>query len=339
VLLILLVTFTFVAGSGFWRTLSNLTYIYFFPFVLLAYLVYGSFRIALFTGRSLTSKPKEAGRESKQGISRLPSTLTLSAPVSERGDVGMGKKVLATLRVLARPFHKFTFLWCLLLILSTHKQIIWLALGVLLLHMARTVYRVVKFSVFSKSWLVKIDDGIRTVINTTLDKLALINFETAPVAELKNLWNQLRAFEAAVRFIENSSAFSRWTWLACGAVLLSIYGYLAFLFSFAYFGMARVAGTPLSWPNAFVTSLFIPFYVGDLPKAFGLRLLGGIHCSLVVTVGVGTIVNYFRQRIESLRSVATLVTVRLSAEDTRERYLILQKKVEITPQDDAPNPK
>jgi hypothetical protein len=34
---ILLVVFSFLAASGFWKTLRSLTYIYFFPFVLLGY--------------------------------------------------------------------------------------------------------------------------------------------------------------------------------------------------------------------------------------------------------------------------------------------------------------
>src|SRR5260370_26458620 len=39
----LLVIFTFLTSSGFWKTLRSLAYIYFFPFVLLAYAFYWCF--------------------------------------------------------------------------------------------------------------------------------------------------------------------------------------------------------------------------------------------------------------------------------------------------------
>jgi len=34
--------------------------------------------------------------------------------------------------------------------------------------------------------------------------------------------------------------------------------------SFAYYGIARVESVDLSWPEALVTSLFVPFTIGDL---------------------------------------------------------------------------
>jgi len=339
VLFLLLVAFSFIAGSGLWRTFTNLTYIYFFPFVLFGYLFYWPFRIVFLARHWLTSKGKKAVIEAKPANSPLPRTLTLSAPISESEQVGMGEKCAAVFRVLARPFRKFTFLWCLLLLFATHKLIVWLAVAVFLLHLVRIVYRVVKFTVFSKSWLAKIEAGLRTVINVTLDKLSILNFDSASIAELKNLWNQIRGFEAAVRFVEDSPAFSRWLWLFCGGVLLSMYLYFAFLFSFAYFGIARVAETPFSWSESLVVALFVPFFVTELPNVIPLRILGGIHCTLVVTVGIGTIVNYFRRRLESLRSVAATLSVRLAAEETRAKYLVLQQRVEAGPGTQTPNPK
>src|ERR1700682_5486399 len=45
VLFTLLVIFSFLTGSGFWRTLRSLAYIYVFPFALLFYAFYGCFLI------------------------------------------------------------------------------------------------------------------------------------------------------------------------------------------------------------------------------------------------------------------------------------------------------
>ena len=42
VLFLLLFTFSMLAASGFWKTLLSVTYIYFFPFVLLGYVFIGA---------------------------------------------------------------------------------------------------------------------------------------------------------------------------------------------------------------------------------------------------------------------------------------------------------
>lgn len=112
---------------------------------------------------------------------------------------------------------------------------------------------------------------------------------------------------------------------------LAIYIYFALLFSFVYLGVGRLVGSPLSWGEWLVNSLFIPAYVSNFPKSIFLRILAGIHFTLVVTVGIGTVLNYFRGRIERLRKVTTLVSVRLSESEIRERYVILQQKVDATP--------
>ena len=45
-----------------------------------------------------------------------------------------------------------------------------------------------------------------------------------------------------------------------------MYVYVAFLFSFIYFGVERLSGYSDTWPQLFVTSMFIPFLIGTLPK-------------------------------------------------------------------------
>ncbi len=83
-----------------------------------------------------------------------------------------------------------------------------------------------------------------------------------------------------------------------------IYIYLGFLFSFVYYGTAKVQSIHLSWPNALVTSLFIPFAFSDLPINVWLKLAAGIHCTVIVAVGAGTLINYLARRAEDLENAA-----------------------------------
>lgn len=75
-----------------------------------------------------------------------------------------------------------------------------------------------------------------------------------------------------------------------------------------------------------VAALFIPFFVTELPKIFWARLLGGMHCLLVVTVSIGTIFNFLRRKLDAIRRAATDYSDRFADQNVQEKYLILQEK-------------
>jgi hypothetical protein len=324
VLFALLTVFSFLTASGFWRTLGNVAYVYFFPFVLLYYLSYACFRLLVVVWRWFKPEVKSHTIEVKQ------PTLPISVPPPDHYTHSETKGTRETIKsvalVLLRPVRKFTFLWCLLLLITTHVQLLWLSLVVVFLHLIRAVFRAVKIIWFSQGWIARIAGITRTTVENTLGKLADVTRESAPTDELKNLWNTVSAYEKTFRFLTKPSVVSRWAWLLCAVVLISGYIYLAFVFSFVYYGMARISGAAFPWPESIVTSLFIPFFVSDLPKIAGLKLLGGVHCTLIVTVGVGSVVRYFRRQLQSIRTVATLVSVRFNDASVREKYSILQEK-------------
>jgi hypothetical protein len=105
-----------------------------------------------------------------------------------------------------------------------------------------------------------------------------------------------------------------------------MYIYIAILFSFSYYGIARVSGVPYSWPEGLLTSIFIPFFISDLPRIFPIRLLGGIHYTLVLVVGIGTIVNFLHGKMDALRESAAQLSDLFAQRNILEKYLILQEK-------------
>jgi len=107
--------------------------------------------------------------------------------------------------------------------------------------------------------------------------------------------------------------------------------YFSFLFSCAYYGIARVSGNPYSWPNAFVTAVFIPFLITDLPKILSLKLLGGIQCVLIVTIGFGTIFNFLNRKLSVINKAACDLSDRLADQRIHEKYLILEEKFSTPP--------
>jgi hypothetical protein len=321
ILLGLLLLFSLLAGSNSWKAFVSLAYIYFFPFVLLFYFGVYLFRLAAAAVRWFGGSTTDT----RLNIRVARETLE-DSPASSAGAANVGFRAAAakTLDVSLRPFKSFTILWCLLLLFAVHVPIVWLALGVVLVHLARLALKAVRLMYFSKPWLAGAATYIRGTVDDSLSKLACVNRESPKTPDLQNLWTTLRGYRICAQYLLNSKAASKWASILFAAFLGAVYLYLAFVFSFAYYGLTRVYGVHFPWTEALTTSIFIPFYVSDLPKIFVLRFLGGLHCLLVVSIGVGGLIKYLRKRLEPVREVASFFDSRLSERELYEKYCILQ---------------
>ncbi len=214
------------------------------------------------------------------------------------------------------------------MLLASHRPIVWIALTVLLLQLVAKIYRVTRLFWFSKPFLAQAATFVSNFLNDTIGKLTSLNFEVVPLTELKNLLTQVKGYKVVVGFVTRSTFFSRLT-LGFGILLLvCAHLYFALIFSCVYVGGAKVAGLTLAWLNSLTISVFILAYVTELPNTLMLRVLGGIHFTLFLTLGAGTIVSYFRRQLEPLRSALASVNMRLSAADMQEKLIVLQSKVE-----------
>src|SRR5450759_5381818 len=80
-------------------------------------------------------------------------------------------------------------------------------------------------------------------------------------------------------------------------------------------------------------------WVTDLPRGVSFKLLVGLQCTLMLTIGIGTITRYLRVRLhQSLKTVATVVEVKLSDENVKGKYDILKEKFEASTRDQADVP-
>jgi hypothetical protein len=202
------------------------------------------------------------------------------------------------------------------------------ALAVLLLQLVGKIYRVTRLFWFSKSFLDKAATSVSSFLNDTINKLTSLNFESVPLLELKNLLAQIKAFKLVLGFVAKSTFISRLTFGVGLFMLVCAHLYFALIFSCVYVGAAKVADLTLAWPNSLAISIFILAYVTELPNTLMLRVLGGIHFTLFLTLGAGTVVSYFRRQLEPLRSALASVDVRLSEVGMQEKVIVLQTKVE-----------
>jgi hypothetical protein len=333
-LFILLFLFSILCSSGWWGAVTSAGYIYFFPFVLVTYFFILIF-LALKGINAWFSKdqPSVTG-PSLSELVVLPTQAPSATIVMAQPSAPAPKKTPSIFSVVTRPFRHFTLLWCALLLFATHKPVLWLSLAVVLGVLALRITTILKMTLFSRSWLEKIGAAFYTRLNAMLGILATVSPKTEVSKELKDLWQQLGLWEKAARFLSNRYLLSRWASLLVGAFYICVYLYIALLFSFVYFGIARVSGLNLTWSEAVVNSVFIPAYVTELPKTFFMRFAGGAQWTLIVVVGFGTFWNYFHKRLEAVHTGALEISDVLADEEVRARYKLLESKVK--PAKDAP---
>jgi hypothetical protein len=324
-LVVLLIIFSFLAASGPWKTILSLAYIYFFPFVLLGYVFY-LFFLAL---RAINSWLKAQSNPLPYSALVIEQNATTAGPVLTVASANVQATRTAGAEIFhfsLQPFRHFMLIWCLLLLVTSHVEIIWLCLVVVLVQLGRKIWVILKVLLFPKPWLDRLGPALLIGFTTALDKLATVTLDAAPSNELQSLWNQLHLWRSILDFLKNPYLLSRWAWLLGSIFLGLIYVYIAVLFSFAYYGIAHVNGVSYSWPDALLASLFIPFFVTELPKIFWLRVLGGIQCVLVIAISVGTIVNFLRRKLDAVRRAATDFSDRFADQSIHEKYLILEER-------------
>jgi hypothetical protein len=169
------------------------------------------------------------------------------------------------------------------------------------------------------------------IVGNAVDAIDAFTPDTTPSQELKSRWNEVRGWKMITSFMRDDYLVSRWAWVIGAISFGAIYGYIALLFSFVYFGIARVSGIPYRWPDSLVASLFIPLFATELPKTILFRVVGGMHFSLVVTIGIGTFFSFLRRRLSAIRAAATAINDRLIDKGFQEKFLLLGVQCEVSP--------
>jgi len=329
ILLALLVIFSFASGSGFWKPFRSLLYIYAFPFVLFWKLLYWFFRTLGALNRWFKAQAYQSADTLVVEQKELPAPP--STPTTAPAKPGAKERTKEFLNLVLRPFRRFTFLWCILLLSASHIQIVWVCLVVLMLHLARRIFSLLKVMLFFDPYMKRAIEKMFDIVGNAVDAIDAFTPDTTPSQELKARWNEVKTWKMITGFLRDEYLVSRWAWVLGAVSFGAIYVYIALLFSFAYFGIARVSGISYPWPDSLVASLFIPLFAKELPKTILLRVLGGVHCSLAVTIGIGTFFGFLQRRLFAIRTAATVVNDKLIDKIFEEKFLILGTKLEISP--------
>lgn len=331
VLIFILALLSVLWSYGLANFALDLGYIYIFPFVLLYYIIrmllrvirflYDTFSQEKVTGLAIPAVPP--GTEAHSATPRA-----LAAP-SETGKAQPPWKKL--LLEVSRPVRQFTLLWGLLLLLSSKPWILWIALTVVILHLFRALFKILILTVFSIRWLSGLEDRLKAYAEGLIAKVldASQRREADKQADIRKWLGTLISLKMAAAVLASKRLVAQ-SVLALGFLTFAvIYAYISLLFSFAYYGLARVLSITFSWGQALVTSIFIPIMVTALPHNTWLLLLGGIHALFVIFLGVGTVLRFLGKKLDAVKNTAESLNAQLEKEDIKTAMVQMAKELNI----------
>ena len=214
----------------------------------------------------------------------------------------------------------------MLLLLTTHAFFVYLALGIVLIRLIDLVVGVIALSLTANGWFTRISEYINRYIDQNMIKISTAR-NAAVTQEVKNAWIALRALLKGVAYFRDRRRVAQWTvFLGCVAFVI-IYGYLALLFSFTYYGIARLQNITWGWSDALVTSFFLPIAYTDLPHTKLLRLAGGVQWLCVVALGTSTIIGFFRQQLEAFHGIAENIGRRFEQDEVKTTIVVVNEKL------------
>lgn len=327
-IVLLLALFSILSSYGFKRMAVDLTYIYFFPFILLFYLAGVTYLVLSFIFTRLRGGNSANPQAPTSSVIEVPNPKTPPALPSSAQPHWSWRFLRASVLELSRPFRQFTLLWGLLLLLSSKPILIGIALAIVLAHIARALLKIGFFSILSFKWLSQVEEKLKSYAEGLIKNVLDIPLEGELNQDLNLKVLQLVGIKAGIVLFQKRKVISYSLILLSLAVLLLTYFYLGLIFSFGYYGLAKVQSIPYSWGEALVTALFIPVAYTDLPRNLWMKLLGGFHWVFVVVLGLTTILGYVQRKVDSLQSVAQSLRERMDIEEIRVRLEKFSPKVQ-----------
>jgi|HubBroStandDraft_6_1064221.scaffolds.fasta_scaffold02933_8 hypothetical protein len=304
---------------GLGSVILDLLYIYFFPFVLIYYLVRAAIYSFSLMYRVLWGEPPLEKWPPRISVPTL--RVEQPQPPASQGIPQLEKRSVMT-RV-TRVFRHFTFLWCALILVTTRPPLLWIAVIVVLAQTGRTLLTIFQFVWQSSNWLGSLEGKIKAYAEGLVRQAV----EATEITEnLRTVWSGLVSLQLAVNLLRNRRRVMQWAVLITLIAVAGVYIYVGILFSFGYYGVARVEGLAIRWRDFAVISLFIPISYTNLPKTVAIGLIGGIHSIWTLVLGAGTIVAYLRRKMDSVYDTTVSLATQLQHKELQEKLVAMNEK-------------
>lgn len=319
---VLLLGVSWLTGSGFSKSLASAAYIYFFPFVVLWY-------AAKWTVALLSKMQKWAsfpGQPSDHGVEILDSQVKPRELVAFE-HISLKETLSRASRLFLKPFQGSTVLWCALLLVTSHPLIAWGCLLIISAQLARKLVLTIRVAIVSDYVLGNLAGKFFAGLEKTLASFSTLPANSPIDAKIKTLLSEIGAWTKLVGFLKEPARLSQWVSVCTVFLIVCVHLYFAFFFSFVYYGIARVSGIAYTWPTAFVVSTCMPFLITELPRNLMAWLAGTLQCLCVLTLGIGTVINYVHRRIAEIQIRAGEFSVILADPAIKDKFVLLQGNI------------
>jgi hypothetical protein len=223
-------------------------------------------------------------------------------PAQEKPDAKLKQR--STLAWIAKPFTEFSLLWSLLVLTTDNRLIIVGATLVALISGGRAIYALWDFTSDASSWIETLKGSFANSIAIHVGKVRAWE-EMSQIDEVTKAANALKMLESVFTFIaENKQFLARATALVAVCISVIFYGYISFVFSCVYVGLAKVQGISWAWPASMVTSLYMPFAYTNLPRNIPIELIGGLQALAVLLLGWNVGFRHMTNRFERIALAA-----------------------------------
>ncbi len=326
-----LVVLTVLRSYGVRKFSTDVAYVYFFPFILIYYF----WELLFVAGKTVRyiwrrHKPNLAPPNLPELVEAEPTQGEVSSGGARRPRE-TGPSWTGFFRRASGLFLRFTILWGLLVIFATHKYLVQIALVLVVVHLFRALVKVGHLGWRCFNWLSNAQQNMTAYVERLFGRLGTVNLNNELTPEDQQAVSILVGIRTGLRFLPAITRLARWAVASSLWIFGAVYIYLALLFSFAYYGIARIQAISYTWPQALVTSAFIPALVGQLPRNAPLMLLGAIQWAVFAGFGLGAIMTYYNRRIAELQSVTGVVNQRLQNPAIQRALDEYEKRTRIKP--------
>jgi len=320
-----------LASYGVSKFVIDLLYIYCFPLIVPCYVTLIAIRVVKLFRRLQKPSPTPPRVPASAAVIDVPALVKIEKPKSE-------PRWRRFLLDATRPLRQFTLLWCLLLLLSSSRALLSLALVIVSCHLLSALVRLFGFTMFFNRYFVQGQSKARAYVEELLSAFLAIPEGGDLTEQMKQEVHKLMAIKLCLSFFQNRSRVNRLVLGLGAAVYAGLYLYLALLFGFLYFGIAKVQGIQLSWVEALITSTVIPFAYTDLPRNAWLKAVGGVHCFVALAVGLSAVFGYLRKKLEAFHEMAAFLNDRLEDRQVKLHLEVLSERVKAPSTPGAPAP-
>lgn len=299
-LILFIVNYSLFTDNGWWSVFFDLGYVYFLPLVYAGRLCGRIWKLSFkgFKSKLVWQNPQ---------LLPKPSVIAAQTATTATQKVSADPVESTTVRFhhrLARLFLKFAALWAILVLTVNSRPFLLLAIAVSLIGALKAIVNL--WTIFSvpSNWI----DGFKTKLAARIQSQikTVIDWEgTSDSTDIRNMFNGLRLYGAVLKFVsDNSAVLTSWAFTISVVVSVPFYCYISFLFSCVYVGIAKVVALKLTFPEAFVDSLFIPFAWSALPPNLAIRFIGGVQAVCISIVGYNVLFRHLGSQFDRIAKAA-----------------------------------